>query len=65
MVPEVKAEIKIEAGTSSQRLPNRTVQFPKPDHLISPGSAQKEALRTTALGMAPTPSWCTLGLKPS
>jgi hypothetical protein len=34
-VPGTEVETKIEAGTSSQQPPKRTVQFPKPDHLIS------------------------------
>jgi hypothetical protein len=54
-VPEVKAETKTEARTSSRWPPNRTVWFPKPDHPISLGSGQKKALRTTAPGMAPAP----------
>jgi hypothetical protein len=54
-VPKVKAETKIEAGTSSWQPPNRTVQFPKPDHPVSPDLGQKKDLRTTMPGMAPAP----------
>jgi hypothetical protein len=81
MIPMVKAETKIEVGISSQwppnqtiwfpkpdhsrRLPNLIVRFPKPDHLVSPGSGQKKASRTTMPGTAPTPHWCPIGLTPS
>jgi hypothetical protein len=34
-VPGVRTEARTEAGTSSQRPPNRTVQSPKPDHTVS------------------------------
>jgi hypothetical protein len=64
-VPEVKAETKTEARTSSRWPPNRTVWFPKPDRPISLGSGQKKALRTTAPGMALAPHWCSTGLMPS
>ena len=33
-----KMEIRPEAGTSSQQLPNWTIRFPKQDHPISLGS---------------------------
>jgi hypothetical protein len=64
-VPEEKTEAKTEAGTSLQWPPNRTVRFPKPDQLVSSGSGQRKASRTTASGMAPTPHWCPLGLTPN
>jgi hypothetical protein len=63
--PEVRAETNIEAGTSSRRLPNRIVQFPKPDHPVSPDSGQKKTSRTTAIGIAPAPRWCHPGLMSS
>jgi hypothetical protein len=54
-VLEEKIEAKTEAWTSSQRPPNRTTRFPKPDHSISSGSGPRKASRTTVPGMAPTP----------
>jgi hypothetical protein len=63
-VPEAKIETKIEAETCSQWPPNRTVRFPKLDHLVSLGSEQKKASRTTAPRTAPTPYWCPPGLMP-
>jgi hypothetical protein len=64
-VLEVKAETKIGAGTSSQWPPNRTVQFPKPNHPVSLASGQKKPSSTTASGTAPAPRWCPPGLMPS
>jgi hypothetical protein len=61
-VPEEKAETKIEVRTNSQRPPNRTLWFPKLDHLVSSSSRQKGMSRTTALRMTPTPHWCPPGL---
>jgi hypothetical protein len=58
-VSEVKAETKKETGTNSQRPPNRTVQFPQPDH---PVSGQREASKTTTPGTTPVPHWCPPGL---
>jgi hypothetical protein len=63
-VPEAKIETKIESETCSQWPPNRTVRFPKLDHLVSLGSEQKKASRTTAPRTAPTPYWCPPGLTP-
>jgi hypothetical protein len=63
-VPEAKIETKIEAGTCLQWPPNRIVWFPKLDHLVSLGSEQKKASRTTAPRTAPTPYWCPPGLTP-
>jgi hypothetical protein len=61
-VPEGRVETRIEAGTSSQQLPNQTVQFPKLDHLLSPASGQEKASRTITPGMTPTPCWYPLDL---
>jgi hypothetical protein len=61
-VPEVKAEIEIEGGTSSQWPPKWTVRFPKSDHPVSLDSRQKKSLRTTVARMAPAPCWCPPGL---
>jgi hypothetical protein len=63
--PEGEAGTKTEVGTSSQRPPNQTVQFPKTGHPLSPDSGQKKTLRTTAPGTAPTPRLFSLGLTPS
>jgi hypothetical protein len=54
-VPGAKTETRIEAGATSRQPQNRTVQFPKPDHLVSAVSRQKKASNTTAPGMALTP----------
>jgi hypothetical protein len=64
-VLKAKAETNIEAGTSSQWLPNQIVQFSKLDHLVSLASGQERPSRTTAPEMAPTPRWCPPGLTPS
>jgi hypothetical protein len=60
-----KIETKTEARASLQLSSNWTVQFPKPDHPVSPGSEQKRLLRTTALETAPAPCWCPPELTPS
>jgi hypothetical protein len=64
-VPEVKAETRIEVGTSSQQPPNWTVQFPKPDHPVSSASGQNKPLRTTMPRTSPAPRRCPPGLTPS
>jgi hypothetical protein len=57
-------ETRIEVRTSLQRPPNQTVQFPKPDHLVSLALGQKKTSRTTAPRMASTPRWCPPSLMP-
>jgi hypothetical protein len=54
-VLEAKIEVRIEVKTSSWRLQNRTVWFPKLDHPVFTGSGQKKASKTTAPGMALAP----------
>jgi hypothetical protein len=62
MILEVKAETRIENGTSSRWQPNQIVWFPKSDHPVSSGSGQKGTPRTTPPGMALVPHWFPLGL---
>jgi hypothetical protein len=64
-VPREKVGNKTEAKTSPQQSPNQTVWFPKPDHLVSLGSGQRKASRTTMPKMAPAPHWCPPRLTPS
>jgi hypothetical protein len=64
-VPKVKAETRTEAGTSSWWPPNRTVQFPKPEHPVSSASGQKNPSSTTMPRMAPAPHWCPPSLTSS
>jgi hypothetical protein len=64
-VLDANVETRAEAGTSSWWSPNRTVQFPKPEHSVSSVSGQKMPSRTTALGTALIPHWCPLGLTPN
>jgi hypothetical protein len=61
-VPEAKAETKTEVGTGSRWSTNWTVQFRKPDHLISPYSGHTKALRTIVPGTALAAHWCPPGL---
>jgi hypothetical protein len=60
-----KEEISTEAGSSSQKQQNQTIWFGKPEHPISLGLGQRDTSRTTALGAAPAPCLCPLGLTPS
>jgi hypothetical protein len=64
-VLEVKTETRTEVRTSSWRLQNRTVLFPKPDHPVYMGSRQKKASKTTAPETAPRPHWCPPELMPN
>jgi hypothetical protein len=57
-------ETRIEVGTSLQRPPNQTVQFPKPDHPVSLALGQKKTSRTTAPRMASASRWCPPSLMP-
>jgi hypothetical protein len=60
-VSEVKTETRTKARTSLRRPPNWTVRFPKPDHLVLVALGQRQTLRTTMPGTAPTPCWCPPG----
>jgi hypothetical protein len=60
-VSGARTEARTEAGSSSQRPPNQTIRFPKPNHLVSTVSGQKQTSRTTALGIALAPRWCPPG----
>jgi hypothetical protein len=57
-----KAKVRTKAGTNLRQSQNRIVQFPKPDHLVSPDSGQKKTSRTTMPEMAPASHLCPLGL---
>jgi hypothetical protein len=49
-----ETDIRVEAVASSQQQPNQTIQFSKPDHLVSPGSVQRKSSETKAPETAPT-----------
>jgi hypothetical protein len=61
----VKIETRTEAETSSRQPENRTVRFPKPDHLVSAALGQKQPSRTTTPRTTPALRWCPPSLTPS
>jgi hypothetical protein len=60
-----ETKTRIEPETCSQQPPNRSIHFPKSDHLVSPCSRQRRTSRTTMPELAPSPHWCPLRLTPS